>query len=222
MATAGSRLIAYCESNRDCEFAGARLVITSLAMSIDDSLPTDLACAHALIIAERQALKRGNGRSLRWRTAPRRSSSSDCFTLFSMRRTPLAIMRIEAVNRQDRDPRRAAISLRELSSAARRAAISLRELSSSSRRAAILFRELSSSLSSAARRAAISLRELSNSAIRDPQKRQAHHAERSSDDVTFPTRALMRHYPIQLCSAPIYPAPNIHRHSAFLYLLIRG
>jgi transposase len=33
-----------------------RLVIPSLAMSIDDSLPTDLASAHALIIAQRQAL----------------------------------------------------------------------------------------------------------------------------------------------------------------------
>jgi transposase len=33
-----------------------RLVIPSLTMSIDDSLPTDLASAHALIIAQRQAL----------------------------------------------------------------------------------------------------------------------------------------------------------------------
>jgi transposase len=33
-----------------------RFVIPSLAMSIDDSLPTDLASAHALIIAQRQAL----------------------------------------------------------------------------------------------------------------------------------------------------------------------
>jgi transposase len=33
-----------------------RLVIPSLARSIDDSLPTDLASAHALIIAQRQAL----------------------------------------------------------------------------------------------------------------------------------------------------------------------
>jgi hypothetical protein len=33
-----------------------RLVIPSLAMSLDDSLPTDLASAHALIIAQRQAL----------------------------------------------------------------------------------------------------------------------------------------------------------------------
>ena len=31
-------------------------MIPSLAMSIDDSLPTDLASAHALIIAQRQAL----------------------------------------------------------------------------------------------------------------------------------------------------------------------
>jgi transposase len=31
-------------------------VILLLAMSIDDSLPTDLASAHALIIAQRQAL----------------------------------------------------------------------------------------------------------------------------------------------------------------------
>ena len=33
-----------------------RLVIPSLPMSLDDSLPTDLASAHALIIAQRQAL----------------------------------------------------------------------------------------------------------------------------------------------------------------------
>jgi transposase len=33
-----------------------RLVIRSLAMGIDDSLPTDLASAHALIVAQRQAL----------------------------------------------------------------------------------------------------------------------------------------------------------------------
>ena len=33
-----------------------RLVIPSLAMSPDDSLPTDLASAHALIIAQREAL----------------------------------------------------------------------------------------------------------------------------------------------------------------------
>jgi transposase len=33
-----------------------RLVIPSLAMSRDDSLPTDLASAHALIIAQRTAL----------------------------------------------------------------------------------------------------------------------------------------------------------------------
>jgi transposase len=33
-----------------------RVVIPSLAMSLDDSLPTDLASAHALIIAQRQAL----------------------------------------------------------------------------------------------------------------------------------------------------------------------
>jgi transposase len=33
-----------------------RLVIPSLAMSIDDSLPTDLASSQALIIAQRQAL----------------------------------------------------------------------------------------------------------------------------------------------------------------------
>ena len=33
-----------------------RLVISSLPMSLDDSLPTDLASAHALIIAQRQAL----------------------------------------------------------------------------------------------------------------------------------------------------------------------
>ena len=33
-----------------------RLMIPSLPMSIDDSLPTDLARAHALIVAQRQAL----------------------------------------------------------------------------------------------------------------------------------------------------------------------
>ena len=33
-----------------------RLVIPSLPMSLDDSLPTDLASAHALIVAQRQAL----------------------------------------------------------------------------------------------------------------------------------------------------------------------
>ena len=32
------------------------LVIPSSAMSLDDSLPTDLASAHALILAQRQAL----------------------------------------------------------------------------------------------------------------------------------------------------------------------
>jgi transposase len=43
------------------QFAGRfgqqlRVVILLLAMSIDDSLPTDLASAHALIIVQRQAL----------------------------------------------------------------------------------------------------------------------------------------------------------------------
>ena len=40
-----------------------RLVIPSLAMSIDDSLPTDLASAHALIIAQRQALSAAERRA---------------------------------------------------------------------------------------------------------------------------------------------------------------
>ena len=40
-----------------------RLVISSLAMSIDDSLPTDLASAHALIIAQRQALSAAQERA---------------------------------------------------------------------------------------------------------------------------------------------------------------
>ena len=40
-----------------------RLVIPSLVMSIDDSLPTDLASAHALIIAQRQALSAAEQRA---------------------------------------------------------------------------------------------------------------------------------------------------------------
>jgi transposase len=40
-----------------------RLVIPSLAMSIDDSRPTDLASAHALIIAQRQALSAAQERA---------------------------------------------------------------------------------------------------------------------------------------------------------------
>jgi hypothetical protein len=44
----------HCESRYDCQ--PHRLVIPSLAMSLDDTLPTDLASAHALIIAQRQAL----------------------------------------------------------------------------------------------------------------------------------------------------------------------
>jgi transposase len=40
-----------------------RFVIPSLAMRIDDSLPTDLASAHALIIAKRQALSAAEQRA---------------------------------------------------------------------------------------------------------------------------------------------------------------
>ena len=55
VATAGILLIGHCESPYDCEFTGASAVIPSVAMGIDDSLPIDLAGAHALIIAQRQA-----------------------------------------------------------------------------------------------------------------------------------------------------------------------
>ena len=64
MAPAGSRLIAHCESRYDCAFAGASACDSILAMSLDDSLPTDLASAHALIIAQRQALSAAELRAL--------------------------------------------------------------------------------------------------------------------------------------------------------------
>ena len=46
----------HCKSRDNCEFAGASACDSILATSIDDSLPTHLASAHALIIAQRQAL----------------------------------------------------------------------------------------------------------------------------------------------------------------------
>ena len=55
VATAGILLIGHCKSPYDCEFTGASAVIPSVAMGIDNSLPIDLAGAHALIIAQRQA-----------------------------------------------------------------------------------------------------------------------------------------------------------------------
>lgn len=64
VAPAGSRLIAHCESRYDCAFAGASACDSILAMSLDDSLPTDLASAHALIIAQRQALSAAELRAL--------------------------------------------------------------------------------------------------------------------------------------------------------------